>query len=74
MTIQSRHDLKATGLTMLTTFPLIKELLDQQPRLKIKFYFVVPLDRFFLYKTRVSIEGQFEYQDKLEQFVAQIDL
>ena len=74
MTIrQDRHDLKATGLSMLTTFPLIKELLHQR-RLKIKFYFVVPLDRFFLYKTSVSIEGQFEYQNKLEQFVAQIEL
>ena len=73
MTIQGRYDLKAIGLTMLTTFPLIKELLDQR-RLKNKFYFVEPLDRFFLYKTSMSIEGQFEYQNKLEQFVAQIEL
>ena len=66
MTIQGCHDLKAVGLTNLTkTCPLIKIL---GRKLKIKFYFVVPSDRFLLYKTKVSIGGQvqFEYEDKME--------
>ena len=73
MTIQGCHDLKAVGLTNLTkTCPLIKIL---GRKLKIKFYFVVPSDRFLLYKTKVSVGGQvqFEYEDKMEQFVVQIN-
>ena len=58
MTIQGCHDLKAVGLTNLTkTCPLIK-ILGRK-----------------LNKTKVSVGGkvQFEYEDKMEQFVVQIN-
>ena len=72
MTIHGRHDLKASDLNDLTTCSLIENLLQKQ-NTKIKFYFVVPSNVFSLYKTKVSISGDFKQKDRMQQYVAQID-